>query len=125
MKKIALVSLFLPVFLLGIADLSGWAQDESEEGKTYIVDRTGYRWDITQAVTLGFQPGNFQYGIGKDAFETLENRDLTVGPTSLRDRSRVIGVEVDEEAHAYSVGRLRYHEIANTTIGGRPVAAGY
>ncbi len=28
-------------------------------------------------------------------------------------------------AHAYSVRKLSRHEIANTIIGGRPIAAGY
>lgn len=125
MKQFVIWTIPVVALFLGLAQFNVWAQAENEEGKTYIVDRTGYRWDITQAVTLGFKPGGFQYGIGKDAFETLEDGDLATGQTTLKDRSRVIGVEIDDEAHAYSVGRLRYHEIANTTIGGRPVAAGY
>ena len=28
-------------------------------------------------------------------------------------------------AHAYSVPKLRYHEIANTVIGGNAIAVGY
>lgn len=95
------------------------------DGKVSIIDRTGYEWDVTQAVGLGFKADQFQYGIGKDAFTTLDDEDLDGGRDSLSDRSRVIGVELEGSAHAYSVLRLRYHEIANTTIGGQPIAAGY
>ena len=44
---------------------------------------------------------------------------------SLGERSRVIGVELEGSAHAYSVAKLRYHEIANTTLAGRPIVAAY
>lgn len=31
-----------------------------ENGKTYIVDQRGERWDVTQAESLGFDPEGFQ-----------------------------------------------------------------
>jgi hypothetical protein len=40
----------------------------TQEGdKTYIVDQTGERWDVTQAKLIGFRPERFQYGIGRNA----------------------------------------------------------
>lgn len=96
-----------------------------DDERTLIIDRTGYEWDITRAVELGFKPEKFQYGIGRNAFDTLDDADLDGSNDSLGERARVIGVELEGSAHAYSVDRLRYHEIANTTIAGRPIAAGY
>ena len=101
------------------------AQVATSGDKIFIVDRTGYEWDVTRAVELGFNPENFQYGIGKDTFITLDDQDLDETRDSLGDRSRVIGVELEGSAHAYSVAKLRYHEIANTTLAGRPIVAGY
>ncbi len=101
------------------------AQVVTSGDKVFIVDRTGYEWDVTQAVELGFNPGKFQYGIGKDTFITLDDQDLDETMDSLGERSRVIGVELEGSAHAYSVAKLRYHEIANTTLAGRPIVAGY
>jgi hypothetical protein len=93
--------------------------------RIFIVDRMGYEWDVTQAVELGFKPHRFQYGIGKDIFITLDDEDLSEAGETVNERSRVIGVELKGSAHAYSVDKLRYHEIANTTLAGQPIAAGY
>jgi hypothetical protein len=72
-----------------------------EAEKIYIVDRTGERWDVTQAVSLGFNPGN----ISKNA--------------------RVIGVTDGSTAKAYTISRLLGHEISNSSIGSAPVAVSY
>ena len=93
-------------------------------GKTYIVDRTGERWDVTQAESIGFKPGSFQYGIGKNAFTPLNDSHLKDNASSLRD-SRVIGIANESESQAYSISKLRSHEIANTTLGSNPIAVGY
>lgn len=96
-----------------------------EVSRVYIVDRTGERWDVTEAEQAGFVPNKFQYGIGKNAFKPLDDEDFSGDTSALSLRDRVIGVSVDGEAHAYSVNRLSRHEIANTTIAGKPIAAGY
>lgn len=96
-----------------------------EDNRVYIVDRTGERWDVTEAEQAGFIPGKFQYGIGKNAFTPLGDDDLSADSSTRPSRDRVIGIAVDGEAHAYRVNRLRRHEIANTTIAGKPIAAGY
>ena len=44
-----------------------------EQGKTYIMDRTGERWDVTQAESIGFRPDRFQYGIGRNTISQLDN----------------------------------------------------
>lgn len=98
---------------------------EREEGKTYIVDRTGARWDVTQAESIGFDPEGFQYGLGKDAFFPLDDRFLEDGSEDVNPWHRVIGIAKEKDARAYSVPKLRGHEIANSHIGDTPIAAAY
>lgn len=93
--------------------------------KVYIKDYTGERWDVTQAKSIGFKPELFQYGIGRNAFTPLDDSFLAEDASSLSYNPRVIGVTDGNEAHAYSVSKLKYHEIANTHISEKPIAAGY
>ena len=95
-----------------------------ERDKMYIVDKTGEKWDVTQAKSIGFDPHRFQYGIGKNAFTTLNDSHLKDKASSPRDY-RVIGIANSSESQAYSVSKLRSHEVANTTLGSRPIAVGY
>jgi len=96
-----------------------------EADKVYIVDQTGERWDVTQAKSIGFDPHRFQYGIGREAFTPLDESYLSDDTFFVSSGLRVIGVTVGTEAHAYSVPKLRRHEIANTTIDSKPIAVGY
>ncbi len=93
--------------------------------KTYIVDRHGEKWDVTQAQSVGFSPERFQYGIGRYAFTPLDDSYVTDQTEHVYDGLRVIGVSNDNEAIAYSVSKLRRHEIANSQIGETPIAVGY
>ena len=97
-----------------------------EPNKTFhITDRMGERWDITQAVGLGFEPDGFEFGIGRNAIKPLDNTSLESGDNFDNARTRVIGVENGSDAHAYVVRRLIRHEIANTELGQTPIAAAY
>lgn len=97
-----------------------------DHGRIYIVDRRGERWDVTRAVReLGFAPERFRHGIGRDAFQPLDESALRDRPGQSWGDDRVIGIERDGEAQAYSVRRLVGHEIANTKIGDDPIAAAY
>ncbi len=120
--------IFLIIFL-GVAfifvSISSAAYVLKERGKTYIKDQTGESWDVTQAKTLGFRPEWFQYGIGKNAFTPLDDSSLSDGSLSKFQNPRVIGIADGEEARAYSVPKLRYHEIANTQINDKKIAVGY
>jgi hypothetical protein len=42
-----------------------------EGDKSYLVGQTGERWDITQAVSIGYDPFGFEFGIGRHAFQPL------------------------------------------------------
>ena len=120
--RISCILLFV-VLLCAITLLSGFVRQKGE--KIFIVDQTGRQWDVTRAKANGFDPKGFQYGIGKDAFVTLDDRHLTPGETAGGSNPRIIGIRQGDEAHAYSVDKLWRHEIANTLINGLPVAAGY
>ncbi len=123
MKKLQFFVLMMTTFLLAHASFGAWVITEGDE--VYIEDRTGERWDVTQAKELGFIPGRFQHGIGKNAFTPLQDADFSDEKISSFFNTRIIGISIDSSAHAYSVKRLRHHEIANTTIEGRPIVAGY
>ena len=124
MKKIEILAVLLLVVTLSVSTVFA-ARVVREGEKIYIVDRTGEQWDVTQAKKMGFKPENFQYGIGGDAFVPLQDEAFSATqPTGFFD-TRVIGVAVGDEAHAYAVSRLRYHEIANTTLAGEAIVAGY
>ena len=96
-----------------------------ENGKSYIVDLHGERWDVTQAKSLGFDPERFRHGIGRNAFSPLDDSHLKENSPDLSKNTRVIGISDGKEARAYSVPRLYRHEIANSSIGDQPIAAAY
>lgn len=96
-----------------------------EVGKTYIVDATGERWDVTQAESIGFKPEGFQFGLGRDAFTPLDDTFLSDDIGHVPENLRVLGVVKNSRAQAYSIPRLRGHETANSTIGSKPIAVGF
>ena len=96
-----------------------------EVGKTYIVDRTGERWDVSQAISLGFDPEGFEFGLGKNAFTPLDDSFLTDDTSDVSMNMRVIGVTDGSHARAYTIGRLLGHEVANSNLGSEPVAVSY
>lgn len=97
-----------------------------EEGdKTYLVDQTGERWDISQAVSIGYDPFGFEFGIGRHAFQPLGDGDWGYNDKTAPPGMRIIGVAAKGQAHAYSIEKLRYHETANTFLGAQAIVAGY
>jgi hypothetical protein len=96
-----------------------------QDKKVYIVDRTGERWDVTQAVSLGFEPEGFQFGIGRNAFTPLDDTFLTDDTSEVSKNARVIGLTDGSRAQAYTIGRLLSHEVANSNLGSEPVAVSY
>jgi hypothetical protein len=121
--------IFLTLFFSGLnffmvsGDL--FASVIREEGRAYIVDRTGARWDVTQAESIGFKAEGFQFGLGKDAFTPLDDSSMIERNTGTSPDLRIIGISEDEEAKAYSVPKLKHHEVANSQIGSKPIATAY
>lgn len=62
--------------LLLFGDICFAARVVRHADSVYIQDRTGQRWEVSQAQTLGFKPNKFQYGIGKNAFKPLQDKDF-------------------------------------------------
>ena len=97
----------------------------NENGRSYIVDLHGDRWDVTQAQSIGFKPERFNHGIGRNAFTPLDDSKLRDDNRSVSRSLRVIGISDGKDAHAYSISRLWRHEIANSHIGNQPISAAY
>jgi hypothetical protein len=126
MKKKSIWYIFTPLlFSIAAVGVTAFFVAESGNSGTYILDRTGERWDISQAESIGFKPGKFQYGIGRDAFTPLDDSDLEPAETSTPANLRVIGVAAGSDAQAYSVSRLSRHETANTTLNAKPIVVAY
>jgi hypothetical protein len=123
MKKLIIILISCLILAFGIG-LSQAVRVIHKDDRVYIQDQTRVQWDVTQAKALGFKPENFQYGIGKYAFETLDDSHLRDASPSERN-TRVIGIVDGDQAQAYSVPKLRYHEIANTHLGEEALAVGY
>ena len=121
-----LFSLLVTVFVVGLIFAGLASASVIRDGKkVYIEDHTGERWDVTQAKSIGFRPEGFQYGIGRNAFTPLDDSSLADDTSAAFHNPRVIAVTDGTEAKAYSVPKLVHHEIANTRIGEKPIAAGY
>lgn len=125
MKRVIVFFLLILGLSLYMLQTNGFSLVQREGERTYLVDRRGERWDITEAVSIGFQPERFNYGLGRNSFSPLSDMDLQDGSDSLPDHVRVLAIEDGSDARAYSIPKLSGHEIANSSIGGRPVAVGY
>ncbi len=115
--KICLIVLIIPTLVFSAVIREG--------GKVYIVDQTGDRWDVTQAESIGFKPSGFQYGMGRNYFEPLDDSDLSDDIKDTPLNLRVLGVADSSESKAFSINKLSRHEIANSQIGSEPIAVGY
>lgn len=125
-KPIRVFYLYPSAFLLLILLASHVGANVIKEGdNTYLVDQTGEHWDITQAVSIGFDPNQFEFGIGRSAFEPLDGTNWGDGSEQPSSGMRIIGVARNRDAHAYSVKKLRYHETANTFLGSEAIVPGY
>ena len=126
--KTFFVYMFIMVLALSaaIGSLAGAFSKVIHDGdSTYIVDRHGERWDVTQARSIGFMPERFQHGIGRNAFTPLDDSSLKDPSPKVSKSLRVIGISDGKEARAYSVPRLYRHEVANSSIGDKQIAAAY
>jgi len=124
-RKIIMLKTILLGLILAIALSEAFSRVIEENGNTYIVDRHGERWDVTQAVSIGFEPHRFQHGIGRDAFTPLDDSQFSRDNAGVRRDERVIGIAEGQHANAYAVSKLWRHEVANSFVGDRPIAAAY
>ena len=126
MFRIIVVSkVLILALILGIAMSQAFSRVIEENGKTYIIDRHRERWDITQAVSIGFKPHRFEHGIGRNAFTPLDDSQFSEANQTVKRNERVIGIAEGEDANAYAVSKLWRHEVANSRLGETPIAAAY
>ena len=92
---------------------------------TYLIDRNGEHWDISQAVSIGFKPENFQSGRGKDAFTPLDNSFLGYESLNVSPDLMIIGIADGSQSQAYSIPKLLQHEVSNNTIESKPILVIY
>ena len=128
LHKILHLRIFILVLALSAANATpggAFSKVIHEGDSTFIVDRHGERWDVTQARSLGFMPERFQHGIGRNAFTPLDDSSMKDKSQKTSESLRVIGISDGKQANAYSVPRLWRHEIANSSIGDIKIAAAY
>ena len=126
--KIALLYIFMLALVLSGAITSqaeAFSKVIHDGDSTYIVDRLGEQWDVTQARSIGFRPERFQHGIGRNAFTPLDDSSMKDDSRKATKSLRVIGISDGKKANAYSVEKLWRHEVANSSIGDKPIAAAY
>ena len=123
MKKFPNAMIISLLIIFSFTAAHGFVQYKNK--KAFIIDQTGDKLDVTQAMTLGFDPEKFQYGIGKTAFTPLDDSHIKNKPDVPSANPRVIGIKNDLETHAYSVDKLWSHEIANIHIGSKSITAAY
>ena len=121
-NQFAIFILFSVLFLVCTVSLAGVIQ---QDGTTFIRDRTGEKWDITQAVSIGFNPNDFEFGLGRNAFSPLDDSLLQNATKSTSRGLRILGVPGVNESKAFSIIKLKGHEIANSYIDDTPIAAAY
>jgi hypothetical protein len=127
MIRIPIIAALALLFAAGAvpAPLEAMSTRPSEIGEASITDRTGETWDLSQAVTEGFDPEKFRHGLGRDAFTPLDGSRVSKQTEDVPEGLRVIGLEIEGDAVAASVPLLTRHEAANITVGGRPVTVAY
>jgi len=125
-RKISLLIIFiLTLVVTQISSGFTFSKAIQENGRSYIVDLHGERWDVTQAKSIGFDPERFRHGIGRNAFTPLDDSQLKDESPNFSNNTRIIGISDGKEARAYSVPRLYRHEVANSSIGDQAIAAAY
>jgi len=101
-----------------------------DNGRTFIVDKTGKRWDVTHAASkYGFVPSEFQFGLGPNAIKPI-NSPSFVGPgqsgyPSADEKFIVIGTTLLGESRAYAIADLTPHEVVNEQFVDEIVAVGW
>ena len=103
LRKIIIFKIILLGLVLFIALSQAFSRVVEKNGKTYIVDLHGESWDVTQAVSIGFEPDRFQHGIGRNAFTPLDDSKFSRDNEGMRRNERVIGITEGEHANAYSI----------------------
>ncbi len=101
-----------------------------EDGKIFVKDQTGKKWDITHAVeNYGFDPGVFRHGLGPNAIRPIQNPQMLrpgeSGYPNQNEEMVVLGTNLSGDSRAYPLSVLIRHEIANEKFGDTHVSVAY
>lgn len=128
------IFLFLLIFMFGCQDIVPTTQisavEDSGNGKIFIKDRMGKKWNVTHAVkNYGFKAEEFQFGLGQYAIPPLLNpRFLQPGDPDYPGPNLnlpIIGFKYKDEARAYPLSFLVYYEVVDDQFDSTYVAAAF
>jgi len=102
---------------------------EKTDGRTYLVDVTKEKFDVTAALEQGYKLDGFEFGIGKDTIAPIMKPEY-VKPgdpefESWPEDNAVLGTVIDDQARAYPIRLLSHHEVVNDEINDVSFAACY
>jgi len=127
MRFIRLFLLWAPVLLLSSCVLLGFDRVQERDGHLWLFGghEPHQAFDITE---FRLDPKRLNFGLGREVFHALVEPEFGKpgdAGVSINDRTRVLGVVVNEEAKAYPIHLLQGHEVVNDHVGGRPIFAAY
>ena len=130
LKKLIIFALPFLIWTCASKNTGDPDNGNNRDEQVFITDRTGKKWDVTHAVPkYGFDPSNFQYGLGPHAITPINNPEMLSpgdkGYPVVDSAEAVIGLEIDGDARAYSIRKLSKHEVVNDRFGGKDVAVVY
>ena len=101
-----------------------------EDGKVFIVDETGKRWEVTHAEKeYGLKAENFQFGLGPNAIPPIRNpKFYSPGDPSYpvsTETFLVLGTMINGESRAYPIGVMSAHEVAIESFDSTHVTVAY
>jgi hypothetical protein len=99
---------------------SGEGGEETND-KIFLVDLSGKRWDITDAVNrYKFDPKRFKYGLGPYAIKPILNPQMLSagqsGYPNSEDDFLIIGTAVKKDIRAYPLYVLVNHEVVDESF---------
>ena len=118
----------LPALAAILALLSLAAPAAAQNSERYVAQRFGQAWPATDFSRSAIDLREIMFGgPPKDGIPAIDDPAFVpaAGAVFLADREPVIALEIDGMAKAYPLQVLMWHEIANDSLAGVPVAVTY
>jgi len=98
--------------------------------ETFIIDRTGKGWEVSHARDrYGLKPEEFQFGLGPNAILPIKQPiHLSPGESGYpSDNSTflIMATVLNDEARAYGIDKMSFHEAATEEFGDIHVTVAY
>lgn len=116
----------------GCSDVNGPGPQKiiRENGKVFIQDRSGKRWDVTHAEQVyGLKAEQFQFGLGPQAIPPILTPQF-IGPgnpgyPANNETFLIIGASINDISRAYPISVLSRHEVVDEKFDSTFVAVAY